>query len=1828
MTGVHPDHLGLPYFGGPRYTITWEDGLVEQGVNKYELLKIYANTPASLGAVTELDDDLRRMLIRIGSISGTLFGSRRREDGLAKLRHTLQEAAKAIDVARACLRTMGQLLRSAESVGVIGADARGMSSQVLVTSDRPEGDKITVRFVSKEVLHACVKARGFAVWKTSGDRICFASEVPVEDGFVWSSGGKRGFTRILLCALTPKQLFENPELLSNQKKILLDVVSIMSDALATVGRSNLRKEERRRLLDQAETDVTEFTISDPHYLYHRCLYYASSALPGANVYFGLLEDSRDTIEFKCATLNSQMTSKRIRRPEGLSFVIVDSLEVKIIESLNVGAILEGDKVHIRYGNKVFDGTVRRLRGHNFYDVIYNDGTSEAAVPSVRLKKITAIERMKVFGEFRYPVIFVPLRNKDKGMGVIAADDLESVLITTSQTHMEGATVIYLKNIGRIFGSAIDIQQKKSALAMIERLGNGINANDIDVLEALFNAIHRNVLSITSTRIVKYTNERINGRDSSSIAVLIESGPDDAGLRRWLVHYDHLKSSRKAVQIKGNQIKLVFFLRNSGAASRPKIYLAAFSNQNFNVFEPDIEFLESMQKTALNALQKITPRKVRTLTRDKFLNDVKIACSQWFAKSKSTLLNEIHKFLRVAFRNANILVGRVGPGSDTLHIFHTSTESRLSDCTFHRLDEEVAAFFKVIDSKVATVLSKEHCCMKDCFKSPLVIIPLIAHDDTCIGVLCVDGFGEQSFNYDMHSEEVRLFCIASSYLTFALDQHFAQEARSIIDNIIYSSTTITEGLTMVRESILTYLPDLSSVSFVNILPKLHAVAAGSSISSDLVVFVSINDIQYTEQLDSPHLKIIASGKLHYDSFTDSSPPLLIKAIIESGTMVHQEALSISLSSMLDSKETQISQTSILVHEALKAPSSTAYRYVLTNPRSNFFCLAEISLTISIFETHEIVAFRLKKISVKCVVVDGKRSPLRDATVTLRNGNAELKRCNFTACDESTASVNLNVILSVNNLESSIHFRSDNFNGMAFFRVDEVCKIPGNQCAFIVEDNLNSNAIEVTIFGSVVDATSISASEYYLSCFDELHNHDPRDLRSSFARGSIIAPSTDSVEVPALEYVISALELRNINFSGLEDASQSVSVRFTFNGVEVGRTSTISDSLHPMWYKEDFLIRVPGNVELSSSSLDVEVLNEAKLSLLGSYSVFGRRLVYLLTGDRARRKWCRLTPPKEIPDTDDLFPEILLQGRPASTPVSDVSGDVDGFDDFLRLTVLEATDFPLLRIFGSPPPPSSTIFLRFFFNNRVVHETKGLPADEKSFRWEDEVVVFRGSSLLLLEQSTLRVELWLLHSERFRVLLTSTTLKGWDMIYLFGQRGIRYLWFPIEFHAERTILSRAQDAVMNMIGTRVESRDRTGKIKLGGGAHIYHTALEDDGRTYFVDILAAASIYGQHIDGPIPLGFKQEVYFSVYWNSKLIGTTAKMAGTDPVWHHERFILRTPLRDAIDSLHLCELHLEAWVMTAGEKVCLGYIDFTRDELEDFLTTRGLEWYTITPSSNRYATSTTSYTPHEGHALLRGGTRTTSNLETEACLYQLQVLSAKRLPRIDLFQPAIPFFTVKMNGKEIFRSSLALSSQNPIFNQTMNLIFSSRDEKMLSSTFVFTVYSAGDFLCEGAVSGQILSKMVNSGAEFDIQMISANDKLLRVYDKVSLGSLVAKIISYPLSVTSDPLYDLSDLWDLRTPLKNLMQLDVTIMAAKGLRKANLVGLSDPYCVVKWCSRIIGTTPVIMNTLDPVWNFESSFSFRMPKVSSSSFLSDDDFRFEIEQENAALVMTFDLFDK
>jgi hypothetical protein len=1844
VSGLQYDHLGIPYYGGPRFTLTWEDGCIETMVTKYELMRMYAHTPVSLGAISGSSTGILEGLRKISDLGAGLLYLRRQQDGLVALRRRLESSAlKNLDIAKACLDAVLLLMIGVETVGVAGLDRSG-AVQRLVKRDGILNIQRERTSSLSEVVIACMSQspEGVSVQEEDSNGQYLCVEVALGEGFIWTTADKRDYGRVFLYVLKCVSGGSSVEAIALETKTFVTVARVCGEALLTAWYAEQRKTKRRVLLAETEAALPTLTKLSIQQLSERCIDLALQILPGADIYVGVLKGDRDTMEFVGASSDSKMRRRELRRGEGVSFQALDSLEHLEVMEYPSDPLLEGSQVRVTYGKIESAATVVRVRGHGYYDIQYADSSLEVGVPVTRISKLLLRDRIKPFGSFGFPFVSVPLRNKDKGFGVINVDTFVRVPKASYDTHPENGVVVFLKNIGRLFGSAMDLRVKQSAIDLVDKVGLNVNAEYVDVIEALFRGIFDNILSLNCGKAVRYVYERSAGKDTLGISPLLSKG-QDRGIDDWLQQYDHLKSSRRAVQIKGSTAKLVFVLKAQGSLQPPKIFLAAFTHPNPVFFEPDCHFIEAIQRATLSALIKLGPRRMRMHLREKCLLEIKSLCAQWQGKTKQTLLLEVYRSLHACFRSCHMHVGRVGKRQETLHMFFDSSDTVLKGQTLSRCAES-AALFKTVDSKVSLLLSPD--CLVEGLRLPCIIIPLIARIDICIGVLCIDGYAEK-ITSDEEGDEVRLLQVVAVHLGFVLDQYIAAESNRAVESIVIGSNSFNEGVTQLQSVLYDYMPDVLAADYLELRPRLDALALAETLTSDLVAFIHLNAIVTSTTIEAAHVDIFHLGSKVLDSGTMPLSGAVFRIDFAKNTPISYDAFTIRLTCIVNKIVTEVASTTASIHTLMRSPS-TICKYVLSNPQYSMHLLGEVSLECIVLDANEALGFTIQQLKL----LDIEENVLDDEAIVrpqfiISDEKKALKRVFCSLHDATSAWTRLSVFVPTYNRLPNLQIEScfQDFLGLKRIDAPVLRQLYDGDCILAFDSAGGGKARHLEVLVTKTTAGELSTTEFTKSFFDNGVGYEQAHedhLNSAFLN------ATKS----CLNFFVSVIELRQFESLISKDAISSVFIKLTFNGIEVGRTTVVNDSKNPVWFKEQFELSITPEMNLDKCVLDVEVCNypasdeylaagptgEHVPIVLCSFALMGNRLMHLLSGDKVRRKWYALNPSRELTgDSLDCRAEVLLSGRPHG--VSDAIAVTES-DKFLRLGVLEAEGFPLHELIGSDAA-NSTVFLRFFFNGRIVHETAQQELNTHGkYLWDSDTAIFSESRLRLLEQSELRIELWVLHSQRFRTLLMSKVVQGWDILFLFGQRGLRHIWTPIEFMPRQSLFGRARDAVMGFFRDG-DSAPLQGKLKMMGGGFEAKTPIEDDGRTFFVDVLAAASIYEK--SDPSLSESKSELpalHCVVYWNQWRVGMTAEVAGTsDPQWSMERFMLRTPVVKTGDSLDSCSLHIEmrSSISAASIKSCLGYLDLSGKKLYDFLNGAVVApcWFELQPAAHS-GDKSASYSLSNGHILLRGSCREKESRPEELSYAQLLLASAAHLPRTDVFAMVNPFITLALDGQELSRTRQLYRTQNPTYNHLINIFFLPPLGLVGKGVFTMTVYSstgkgASELLCAVDLSLDDLLALMKEDGPQEVMMTRINSALVGIDRSLTHGQVLLQFKTVKIPSYRSSLYEPSDIWDLNTPLKNLQELNLTVMAASCLLKANLVGLSDPYCVVSWGSRHIGTTPVIVNTLNPIWNFESTFTFRLPNNSLAN-LSDaensDMLKIELEQESSSLLMTLDVYDK
>ena len=120
---------GIPYYGGPRYTITWENGEVDEDIALLELLKFYRQTPQSVGCTSVLDDNLSNKLWEIANEAGKILEVQRTKSFLQDLDVKLNtQNLKSIRIVEICMQALTTMIHGVDEVLFIGNNNNSSSS--------------------------------------------------------------------------------------------------------------------------------------------------------------------------------------------------------------------------------------------------------------------------------------------------------------------------------------------------------------------------------------------------------------------------------------------------------------------------------------------------------------------------------------------------------------------------------------------------------------------------------------------------------------------------------------------------------------------------------------------------------------------------------------------------------------------------------------------------------------------------------------------------------------------------------------------------------------------------------------------------------------------------------------------------------------------------------------------------------------------------------------------------------------------------------------------------------------------------------------------------------------------------------------------------------------------------------------------------------------------------------------------------------------------------------------------------------------------------------------------------------------------------------------------------------------------------------------------------------------------------------------------------------------------------------------------------------------------------------------------------------------------
>ena len=849
---------GAPYFGGPRYNIEWEDGFFEEAVPAKDLIKLYCDTPQSLGARTVLDEDITTSLLNIGRGAGIIVENQKRKEAM-RVMHAALFVPNLTDSAiceRALDLMLGLILHACEGgiIGIAESDTakhenftKRVASQRLHASDvstlvmRRQSENSTekvTRLSHLGLAQLTLKARnpGIATYTDDAAPMEWISmEIPVPDSYVWHSNENAH----LLVAYILRRKHTNRATKMMEMENFAEVVANVSEAIAICWAKDVRKKARKESAVKLDNLIGDWAYCSSAEISYNCIsQILTDHLPGVHCYLGLLQPGGKLIEYIAASAHSRMIGRKLKSTEGISFDVIDKGKTMIIRPDDINKkknMSVGSTVRVAYGKVFYDATITSDRGHELYDVHYHvDRKQEAAVPMSRIVPTQTAFRIKGYGDYEPPVVVIPVRHRDKVVGVLGLDSFRRVPCASYDQQPEHGLVTFMEHSLKILGCAIDLNAKKRSLKDIASVGKNANAQEIDVFTTAFEAILQNMPFVTALLAVRVMYEGNLEESELGIHEIFMRNQVSKESLQHLGKYDPVKSSFKPIQKRGPNVWLLFRIKPAKKDEEGKIFIVVLELSR-PIPDVDVEYLESLQKLCLATLHNVDSRKARDHVRFESLREIKEICLQWHIRERNSLFHEVVEYIQMCYYTANIYVGFLSPYAEVIEYVLANKNSLMFGQKLQRnLNQGIS--FDAIDSSQPVFVGQtdalakrlHHFGPREQFEFPFIAIPLIAHLNAVVGIISTDCCQDISTDGEQATGSITsYFYTVASYLGKAVLGYKALDAKVALMKIAFESRTFAEGMVEVKKLLLGYVPYATRVAEINYVPKVVVAAPDES-----------------------------------------------------------------------------------------------------------------------------------------------------------------------------------------------------------------------------------------------------------------------------------------------------------------------------------------------------------------------------------------------------------------------------------------------------------------------------------------------------------------------------------------------------------------------------------------------------------------------------------------------------------------------------------------------------------------------------------------------------------------------------------------------------------------------------------------------------------------------------------------------------------------------------------------------------------------------------------------------------------------------------------------
>jgi hypothetical protein len=389
-----------------------------------------------------------------------------------------------------------------------------------------------------------------------------------------------------------------------------------------------------------------------------------------------------------------MEGKTLRRGKGVSFDVIDYLTTLIIspdDLKKTNKLFEGAFVDVLYGKKAYRAVLLKNRGHEKYDIRYDiDRKVEAGVDISRITPIHTAFRIKIFGNVQFPFVCVPIRHREKCIGVLGVDTIEKnvTLNTSKNEYVDKHLVATLEQFGRIVGANVDLQQKNNSLKRLHIISKNRHSELLDTFDAIFEIIFTNLLYVVGTIATRFIYEADEHDKDKGLKVLSQRGDIPSEVLSKMKSFNLSKCSLKVIQKHGDKVVWLFCKqRPEVRGGQGQIFIITLVHK-VPITEPDYEFLTTLQRIVLGTLQTIISQKASSEVRYEALKDIQHICDTWMLRTKKKLFHSIVESVQSCFYSANMYYAALGLYNLSLEYVLASTQSNMLGNVLYREDQRV------------------------------------------------------------------------------------------------------------------------------------------------------------------------------------------------------------------------------------------------------------------------------------------------------------------------------------------------------------------------------------------------------------------------------------------------------------------------------------------------------------------------------------------------------------------------------------------------------------------------------------------------------------------------------------------------------------------------------------------------------------------------------------------------------------------------------------------------------------------------------------------------------------------------------------------------------------------------------------------------------------------------------------------------------------------------------------------------------------------------------------------------------------------------------------